>query len=437
MMVKDKTRDIAVLRTIGAGAGSILRIFLMCGAFVGVAGTAAGALLGICSASTSSASATALQSVTGTNLFNPEVYFLSQLPADCDWREVLQVVLMALASACWRRCTRAGAPRAPIRWRRCAMSDALGLRGVRRTYRSGGGALTVLSSADLALGRARSWPWSAPSGAGKSTLLHLAGLLEKPDGGAGAGGGRDAGALSDAERTAIRRDSIGFVYQFHHLLAEFTALENVVMPQMIAGTPRREAAGAGAALLARLGLRSGRATSPASCPAASSSAWRSPARSPTRRACCWPTSPPATSTRAPPAVGVRRTAGDRARAGRRRADRHPQPGARRAHGPRRDPARRQGGAALGWPYDDHCLAAGVCHRRHSADHHAGAGHRAGAAHGGGRGGETCRLRRSGDLRRAAAGPRSRRWAWGRCWPPRGSPMTSCAGPGSPIWHGSA
>ena len=96
MMVKDKTRDIAVLRTIGAGSGSILRIFLMCGAFVGVAGTVAGALLGIVFCLNIERIRNALQSLTGTNLFNPEVYFLSQLPADLRWPEVLQVVLMAL-----------------------------------------------------------------------------------------------------------------------------------------------------------------------------------------------------------------------------------------------------------------------------------------------------------------------------------------------------
>ena len=72
-------------------------------------------------------------------------------------------------------------------------------------------------------------------------MLHLAGLLERPDGGSVLVEGRDAGALSDADRTAIRRDTIGFVYQFHHLLAEFSALENVVLPQMIAGVSRRAA----------------------------------------------------------------------------------------------------------------------------------------------------------------------------------------------------
>ena len=94
----------------------------------------------------------------------------------------------------------------------------------------------------------------APSGAGKSTLLHLAGLLEKPDGGHVIVAGRDAGALGDNDRTAIRRDSIGFVYQFHHLLGEFTALENVVLPQMIAGKPRDAARQRARTLLEAFGL---------------------------------------------------------------------------------------------------------------------------------------------------------------------------------------
>jgi lipoprotein-releasing system permease protein len=97
MMVKDKTRDIAVLRTIGASSGAVLRIFLMCGASVGVSGTALGAALGIVFCLNIERIRDALQSLTGTNLFNPEVYFLSQLPADLDWREVTQVIVMALA----------------------------------------------------------------------------------------------------------------------------------------------------------------------------------------------------------------------------------------------------------------------------------------------------------------------------------------------------
>ncbi len=134
------------------------------------------------------------------------------------------------------------------------MSDPLVLRGVVRTYRTEGGDLPVLRGADLSLRAGEIVALVAPSGTGKSTLLHLAGLLEQPDGGAVLVDGRNAGALSDAERTAIRRDTIGFVYQFHHLLAEFSALENVVLPQMIARRGRREAEARAMTLLASLGL---------------------------------------------------------------------------------------------------------------------------------------------------------------------------------------
>ena len=128
------------------------------------------------------------------------------------------------------------------------------LVGVVRTYRTEAGELHVLRGADLALHAGEIVARAAPSGAGKSTLLHLAGLLERPDGGTVLVNGRDAGQLPDAERTAIRRDTIGFVYQFHHLLAEFSALENVILPQMIAGRPRRLAKARAAQLLSSLGL---------------------------------------------------------------------------------------------------------------------------------------------------------------------------------------
>jgi lipoprotein-releasing system ATP-binding protein len=134
------------------------------------------------------------------------------------------------------------------------MNEALALRGVVRTYRSGDAPLPVLRGADLDVRPGEIVALVAPSGTGKSTLLHLAGLLEKPDGGRVLIGGRDAGALSDAQRTAMRRDSIGFVYQFHHLLGEFTALENIVLPQMIAGRRRAAAEERAATLLAAFGL---------------------------------------------------------------------------------------------------------------------------------------------------------------------------------------
>lgn len=142
------------------------------------------------------------------------------------------------------------------------MSDAappLRLAGVERRYRTEAGELPVLTGADLTLDAGEIVALVAPSGTGKSTLLHLAGLLERPDGGEVFVGGRAAGTLSDDERTAIRRGTIGFVYQFHHLLPEFTALENVALPQMAAGTPRAAAQARARELLASFGL-SGRET---------------------------------------------------------------------------------------------------------------------------------------------------------------------------------
>jgi lipoprotein-releasing system ATP-binding protein len=134
------------------------------------------------------------------------------------------------------------------------VSDILELRALRRVYKTDSETLTVLDGVDLGLARGEIVALVAPSGSGKSTLLHLAGLLEKPDGGAVLINGKDAGALSDAARTDIRLRTIGIVYQFHHLLAEFTALENIALPQMIAGRPRAAAEARARDLLAKLGL---------------------------------------------------------------------------------------------------------------------------------------------------------------------------------------
>ncbi|MCC6719136.1 MAG: ABC transporter ATP-binding protein [Acetobacteraceae bacterium] len=133
-------------------------------------------------------------------------------------------------------------------------APALEMRAVTRTYRSGDADLHVLRGIDLILRPGEIVALVAPSGAGKSTLLHLAGLLERPTAGHVLIAGRDTNALDDTARTEIRRDSIGFVYQFHHLLGEFTALENVMLPQMIAGTPRAQAAARARTLLAGFGL---------------------------------------------------------------------------------------------------------------------------------------------------------------------------------------
>ncbi len=130
----------------------------------------------------------------------------------------------------------------------------LALEGVTRGFKQGRGELHVLTGADLVVREGEIVAMVAPSGAGKSTLLHIAGLLERPDAGEVRIGADRCGKLNDERRTAIRRKTLGFVYQYHHLLPEFSALENVVLPQMIAGRTRRAAAERGRDLLGRLGL---------------------------------------------------------------------------------------------------------------------------------------------------------------------------------------
>jgi lipoprotein-releasing system ATP-binding protein len=131
---------------------------------------------------------------------------------------------------------------------------ALELAGVKRIFRQGGVELAVLNGIDLTLRPGELVALVGPSGAGKSTLLHLAGLLERPDAGEVRIAGQECGSLSDERRTQLRRATLGFVYQFHHLLPEFSALENVMIPQMIAGVGRGAAREKASALLRRVGL---------------------------------------------------------------------------------------------------------------------------------------------------------------------------------------
>ncbi len=129
------------------------------------------------------------------------------------------------------------------------------MHDVVRTYHQGDATLQILSGAELAIWAGQSVALVAPSGAGKSTLLHIAGLLEHPDQGDVFIDGRATAGLADHDRTRIRRNEIGFVYQSHHLLPEFTALENVLLPQMICGLTRAESRKRAVELLDYLGLR--------------------------------------------------------------------------------------------------------------------------------------------------------------------------------------
>ena len=130
----------------------------------------------------------------------------------------------------------------------------LQLQGLTRTFRQGDREIPVLQGASAELYPGQAVALVGPSGAGKSTLLHIAGLLETPDGGRVIVNGADCSRLTDSERTRVRRTEMGFVYQFHQLLPEFSALENVLLPQMIRGVPRRAGGARAKQLLTMLGL---------------------------------------------------------------------------------------------------------------------------------------------------------------------------------------
>ena len=134
------------------------------------------------------------------------------------------------------------------------MSDALQLAGIKRHFTQGKRTLEVLRGVDLSIQAGEIVALVAPSGAGKSTLLQIAGLLDTPTEGTVSIGGRVVSGLNDDGRTAARRDLLGFVYQFHHLLPEFTAAENVIIPQLSAGKTRDMARGRAGDLLSKVGL---------------------------------------------------------------------------------------------------------------------------------------------------------------------------------------
>lgn len=134
------------------------------------------------------------------------------------------------------------------------MAAVLELREIVRQYKSEGGILQVLDGANLTLNQGELVGLVGPSGSGKSTLLHTAGLLEKPEGGQVFLEGEDCMALNDTGRTRLRREKLGFVYQFHHLLPEFNARDNVAMPLMVGGMKRRGARDKADILLAEMGL---------------------------------------------------------------------------------------------------------------------------------------------------------------------------------------
>ena len=137
------------------------------------------------------------------------------------------------------------------------MSSVLQVAGITKSYNVGKpNAVTVLQGADLTVEPGEVVALVAPSGAGKSTLLHISGLLDSPDEGTVTINGTDMTKLSDRKRTSVRRSEVGFIYQFHHLLPEFTALENIMLPQLANGIGEKVATDRAMDLLGRVGVDS-------------------------------------------------------------------------------------------------------------------------------------------------------------------------------------
>src|ERR1700733_9331344 len=252
MLVKDKGSDIAILRTMGATQGAIMRIFLITGASIGVVGTLVGFLLGTVVCLNIESIRRFLSWLTNTELFSPELYFLSRLPADMNVKETTAVVVMALGLSLLATLYPSGRGGAGGGY---DGSPLVFLHDVSRQFHQGDSTLDILNTAELAVWAGQSVALVAPSGAGKSTLLHIAGLLEHPDAGEVYIDGAATSQLSDIQRTRIRRNDIGFIYQFHRLLPEFSALENVMMPQMVRGLRRKDARARAEELLSYLGLK--------------------------------------------------------------------------------------------------------------------------------------------------------------------------------------
>ncbi len=291
MVVAEKTREIGILQAMGLQRQAIARIFLAQGAIIGLVGVVIGLVGGL-------TIAFAVDRGKWIRI-NPTVYFIDHLPIHVESFDVGVVVVAELAA----RGRRNAAPLArglaahagrgdPPR-----MSAVLVAQGVRKVYEGGDGTpLEVLAGVDLEVRRGEFVAIVGASGAGKSTLLHLLGALDRATEGRLALDGVEYAMATDAELGEVRNRKLGFIFQFHHLLREFTALENVMMPLLIGGRTAQAAEARARELLDVVGLASGSLIVRRPCRAESSSGSRWPGPWPTTPTWFWPTSPPAIST---------------------------------------------------------------------------------------------------------------------------------------------
>jgi lipoprotein-releasing system permease protein len=274
MTVTDKRADIAILRTLGASPKSIMKIFMVQGALVGVIGTLSGLVLGLAIAFNIDVIVPAIERALNASFLPKDIYLISRMPSEPQYADIMPIAVISLVY--WPSSppsTPAGAPAASTPRRPCAMSElkndmtatlqsanangevVLKASGLTKRFHEGMIDLTVLHGVDLQVHAGETLAIVGASGSGKSTLLHLMGGLDAPTSGQVELKGKTLSALSPQQQGDLRNKHLGFVYQFHHLLPEFSALDNVAMPLWIRRESPAECARVATAMLAAVGLK--------------------------------------------------------------------------------------------------------------------------------------------------------------------------------------